>query len=74
MTFGVGQTQAWIIGEGPINGGFIATTPTINFEIQLTREELARYPKLKAYIDYLDIVRGISSQGARSIDPTARAK
>jgi hypothetical protein len=73
MTFGVGQTKAWIFGE-PIYGYAIDTQPPTNHEIQLTQEELARYPTLKAYIDYLDTVQGIIPHSSRSIDPTEARK
>ncbi len=70
--FGVGQTKAWIFGSGPYSGIAIETTPTsiMNQALQLTPEELARFPTVKAYIDYVDSNPGRTPLGSMSIDPS----
>ena len=69
MTFGVGQTTAWIFG-GPINSA-IEMTPTSKYDqdIHVTLKELTRYPTTKAYIDYINSDPGQRPLNSMSIDP-----
>jgi hypothetical protein len=64
------ETKAWIFGDGPYGTAIEMTlTPHPNFDIHVTREELARYPTAKAYIDYIDSMPGRTPLSSMSIDP-----
>jgi len=68
MTFGAGQTKAWIFGSGPypeIEKGKIYFQ---NPALKLTPEELAQYPTTNAYIDYINSNPGIMPLNSMSID------
>ena len=63
MTFGAGQTKAWIFGDGPIS--IYSLTPV---GLPVTEEEIARYTTLKAYFDYMDTMPGITPLKSVSVD------
>jgi hypothetical protein len=67
--FGVGQNTAWIFGDGPFPDTAIETTPAISKgNIYMTVEEIARYPNLKSYLDYMD-TDAKTPHNSVSIDP-----
>jgi hypothetical protein len=56
------ETKAWVFGSD-----LYVTNP--EYVIPITHEELAKYPTVKAYIDYIDSNPGIMPFKSMSIDP-----
>jgi hypothetical protein len=66
MTFGAGQTKAWILANPSETAALMTDS---NASIHVTQEELVRYPTLKAYMNYVDSSSGTPSLNSMSIDP-----
>jgi len=60
------ETKAWIFGDGPYD--FNQTASNSPKGLQVTGEEIARYPTLKAYIDYMDTMPGRKPLNSMGID------
>ena len=69
MTFGAGQTKAWILTEPPETAALM--TDSNASVIHVTQKDLIKYPTLKAYINYVDSnhTLGDGSLNSMSIDP-----
>lgn len=59
------ETKAWIFGDGPYD--FNQTASNSPKGLQVTAEEIAKYPTLKAYIDYMG-TDAKTPHNSRSID------
>jgi hypothetical protein len=67
MTFGAGQTKAWIFSDPPETAAALTdSNASITHE---TQKDLVKYPTLRAYVNYIDSSPGTMPLNSMSIDP-----